>query len=102
MALKASDLDKWIGSIRIDTAYGPPIVLDRPFAPVPATAGPSPLKWLKPQITIVPAIAGMKPIVSAPWGAPGPTRWPQVQAAVVGVGALALGLLVYGAIRALR
>lgn len=71
----ASALDSLVKQIRIDTEYGPPIIIDRPFSP-DAAAGPSPLKWLKPKITITSNLDAVNPIVSAPWGEPGPTRWP--------------------------
>lgn len=98
----ANNLGNLVRQIRIDTAYGPPIVLDQPFSPAAQAGGPSALKWLKPRITIVPNIDGMDPIVSEPWGAPGPTRWPQVQLAMVLGGALSLGLMGYGIYRALK
>ncbi len=96
------NLANLIAQIRIDTEYGPPIVLNDPFSPSAAASGPSPLKWLKPRVTIVPRISGVNPIVSQPWGPPGPSKWPQVQFGLVVVGALGVGLLGYGILRALK
>lgn len=96
-----SALDSLIGQIRIDTEYGPPIIINHPFEP-DAAASPSPLKWLKPKITITPKYSIINPIRSAPWGNPGPTKWPQVQIGLVVAGALGLGLLGYGIYRALK
>lgn len=97
-----ADMSKLIAQIRIDTEYGPPIVLDDPFGANAAASGPSPLKWLKPRVTIVPAVQGINPIVSQPWGPPGPTKWPQVQAGLVIAGALGLGFLAYGIYKTLK
>lgn len=97
-----ADLSNLIAQIRIDTEYGPPIILDDPFGANAAASGPEPLKWLKPRVTIVPRLKGINPIVSQPWGAPGPTKWPQVQAVLVVAGALGIGLMGYGILRALK
>lgn len=96
------NLDSLIAQIRIESEYGPTVVLDRPFAPDASTTAPAALKWLKPRITIVPAVHGINPIVSQPWGAPGPTKWPQVQLGLVAAGAIGLGLLGYGILRAFK
>lgn len=83
-----------IAAVRIDTAYGPPIVMDHPFA---TSQKPNPLlAALKPQITIYPAMPGVNPVVLAPYGKPGATAWPQVEAAAVIAGSVVLGLLVVG------
>ena len=91
-----------IKEVRIDTAYGPPIVLDHPFD---SSANQKPSKLLsalKPQITIVPgdALASLvsHPVMIAPYGRPGQTKWPQVEATAVIAGAVVLGLLGVGAI----
>ncbi len=98
----SNELANLISQIRIDTEYGPPIILDQPFSPSATASGASPLAWLKPRITITPSLRGIGPITSAPWGDPGPTKWPQVQLGLVVAGALGLSLLGYGIYRALK
>lgn len=81
-----------IEQVRIDSEYLPTIVLDDPFAPGP----PSPvLQALKPQITL--RVAG-RDIVMAPYGTPGPTKWPLVRAGAVVAGAFVVGLMLRGAL----
>jgi hypothetical protein len=68
----ASLLADSIKRITIRTAYGPDIVIDKPFAPSP----PSPLlKVLKPEILLD---TDFGPLQMAPFGRPGPTKWPFV------------------------
>ena len=76
-----------VDSIRIDTAYGPPIVMDHPFEP---GSQPSEIGLiLKPKITI--SAAGNE-VTFTPYGEPGETKWPYVQAAAV-FGVAAFGIL---------
>lgn len=94
------DWSAYISAVRIDTEYGPPILLDHPFA---KTQKPNPLlSALKPQLTIYPTDTGLKPVILAPYGRPGVTKWPQIEAGAVLVGALALGLIVAGSIAVWR
>lgn len=86
-------LDGIIKEIRISSAWGPDIVIDQPFSGAPSASGGSALMGLlKPQITIVPAINGVGEQVVAPWGAPGPTKWPMVEAALVLAVLLGIGI----------
>ena len=80
--------------IKVETAYGPPIVLDEPFTP----SAPSWLmKTLRPKITLHLRDVS-DPIVIAPHGAPGATAWPWVSV----VGLATLGLAAYGLATLLR
>lgn len=64
-----------IQRIEIKTAYGPPMVIEKPFEPGP----PNPyLQALKPEITIT--FANGKQTKMMPYGNPGPSKWPQIQA----------------------
>lgn len=81
-------------NIRIETAYGPTIDINDPLV----TGGPpNPyLQKLRPKITV--DVKGMKPMVLAPYGEPGASKWRTVQ-----LGSLALGVgiayLIYRGIR---
>ena len=82
-----SALTNLVTQIRVDTTWLPPIILNQPFASNASVQGSSPLlDILKPKITIVPS--GMSPVVASPWGDPGTSKWPVLQAAL-GVGLLA-------------
>ena len=73
----------YISRVEVDTAYGPSFVFDDPFEPGP----PNPyLEKLKPRVKLW--IAG-HPTVIEPYGAPGPTKWPLIRAAVIASGILA-------------
>jgi len=79
-----------IRRVEVATAYGPPIVLDDPFAPGP----PNPaLQRLRPKISIY--TRGQRtPIVIAPYGKPGPSRWPDIERGlkILGLGLAGLGV----------
>jgi hypothetical protein len=83
-------LNSQVKAIKIDTAYGPPIVIDRPFAPAP----PKPVgektaaDYLKPRIEI--QLDGSNPITWAPYGDPRPGSWGWIKFGLVSVGVLAL------------
>jgi len=82
-------LDSLVTGIRVDTAWGPTINLDQPFAETPE---PNPfLQLLKPKITV--ALTTGSPVSIAPYGDPGDTLWPVVEF-VAALGALALVYLV--------
>lgn len=64
-----------IQKIDIQTTYGPPITVTKPFEPGP----PNPyLQALKPEITLT-FITGKQTKMS-PYGSPGPSQWPKIQA----------------------
>lgn len=76
------DIQDVISKITIESAYSPKMTIDKPFAPGPPNVL---LSRLRPRITIeVKGVA--QPIVSAPYGEPPETVWPQLVAggAVVG------------------
>ena len=84
------DMSKLVTGIDVDSAWLPPIHLKDPFKPGP----PSPaLQQLKPKITL--RLKGLDPVIIAPYGKPGPTRWPWVRAGLV-VGGVALLALAAG------
>lgn len=88
-----------IKQIRIDSEYGPSIVIDAPFSGSPSgssVGGSAVLGILKPQITIVPAIGGIGDKVVAPWGVPGPTRWPYIEGLLVIIGIIGVVYLLGG------
>lgn len=90
---QAEALAKMITRIDVETAYGPPIVLNDPFAPGP----PNPyLKALKPRVTI--QVAGQQ-IQMKPYGDPGVTKWPLVATGAALVGAVGLAYVGYKAVR---
>lgn len=80
-----------ISRIDVDTAYGPSITLDDPFAPGP----PNPyLQKLKPRVKLHMRGEGIEPVKIAPYGDPGPTKWPLIQTSLyVGAFVIAGGLL---------
>ncbi len=83
-----TDLNSLIKEIRIDTAYAPPLIVNDPFKPGVSNWW---LDKLKPKITIVPRSPYLHPMVSAPWGDPGKTKWPEIRTVVevLGVAAVA-------------
>jgi hypothetical protein len=80
-------LDQLVSGILVETAYGPPIYLADPFRPTPPGAI-SPVSYLKPKVTIF--LKTGNPVVTAPYGDPGETRWPYIQ---LGIAALSLAVL---------
>ena len=83
-------LSEQVKSIKIQTAYGPDIVIPRPFepAPPPPPGAKSAADYLRPRIEI--QLGGGKPITWAPYGDPRPSKWPLIKAGLVGVGMLIL------------
>jgi len=74
---------KMITRVDVDTAYGPSIIINDPFAPGP----PNPyLQALKPKVTLH---IGDQKVDFQPYGAPGPTKWP-----VIATGAAVAGVLI--------
>jgi hypothetical protein len=78
-------LARAITRIDVKTAYGPPLTVADPFAPGP----PNPyLQALKPEVTVW---LGDQPVKMAPYGKPGPSKWPWIQGAAI-LGGVALGV----------
>lgn len=93
MAL-ADDMLRLVEKVTIETEYGPTIELNQPFAP---NAAPSALlSMLKPRITFD---VGGKKISMAPYGDPGPTKWPFVKIALLALVGLAVGGGIAGMLR---
>lgn len=93
----ATELQNAVQSIVIETAYGPPIVIDDPLKPAP----PNPfLQALKPKITLT--IKGQNPLIITPYGDPGVTRWPIVKVGALVLGGLLVAGIGYGIYRAFR
>ena len=93
MALIDTVLDQLVSRMDIRTTLGPTITIDEPFKvgpPSPASTAAG--RVLKPSISILPR-GQAKPIVFAPYGDPGITKWPVI---VFGGGAL-LGWLTWRA-----
>lgn len=85
-----------ISRVEVDTAYGPSIKLDDPFAPGP----PNPyMQRLQPRIRLYWRGEGVEPLKIAPYGDPGPTKWPLVQAALVGAGFIVVGGMLWRLLR---
>jgi hypothetical protein len=83
-----TNLARNVRSITVESAYGPTITIPAPFAPTQEPSQATALmKILKPRITID-VEGGAQPLVSAPYGVPGPTKWPIVSA----IGIIGLGL----------
>lgn len=88
-----TDLNQYVKHIRVETAWLPTIDLPNPFQPGP----PSPLlQALRPKITLsLEALGQQKDVVSAPYGEPGPSKWPAIQNLLLFAALGTLGYLVY-------
>lgn len=86
----AGVLDSLVTGIAVETAWLPTIVVRDPFSGVVSPGASSwVLEWLRPRVSI--ELAGVPAGAVAPWGDPGPTRWPLVQTAlIVAAGTVAL------------
>ena len=95
-----SMMRRMISKIEIDTAYGPKLILKDPFDP---SAKPSRyILALKPSVKVFPHGANTKPIIIAPYGDPGKTKWPMVKSGVVAATAIGLTGLTLLTIKALK
>lgn len=81
-----------IEQIVIETRFFPPIVIDRPLDNQPGPPNPL-LSLLRPKITISTPLSA--PIVAHPWGDVGRNYWPEVQAGLVGLAVVAVGVVVF-------
>lgn len=86
-----TNLNSLIKEIRIDTAYAPPLIVNDPFQPGASNWW---LNQLKPKITIIPRSPYLKPMVSAPWGDPGVTKWPEIRTVLEVAGVATVAALV--------
>lgn len=91
-----SALNNLVAQVSIRSEYGPNVVIDQPFSGAPSSGGGSLLlRILKPEITITPGY-GLAPQTVAPWGTPGPTKWPFVEMGLIVAAALGVGLIIRG------
>ncbi len=84
-------LDSLVSGILVETAWGPPIMVEEPFkplAPGETSAADVTGQLMKPKITVY-LRTGDK-YVSVPYGDPGATKWGFVQ---IGLAVASLGLL---------
>lgn len=92
-------LAQLVTGLTIESAWLPPIVIRDPFS---AAAQPGPGSQagalLKPRVSL--EISGDPRAVSvAPWGEPGPSRWPEVKVLLIAVGLVAAALIVTRLVR---
>lgn len=86
MAAADEVLRPLITRIRVESAYGPAIQIDDPFGPSSGKVDRA-VAVLKPKVTFdTPG----GPIVIAPAGDPGPSRWPLVKGGVLVLGTFGL------------
>ena len=91
--MDSSLLRSAVKRITISTRFGPPYVIEDPFAPSPP-APPNP--WLalaKPMISVDVTDVGIYDI--APWGKPGKSLWPEISAGLTVAGSFALSFVGY-------
>lgn len=86
--------DNLIDYVKVSTAYGPDIVLNKPLQPAPASSKGSLMATLQPRVEI--GVGGSSPIILQPYGKPPPTRWPILITSVGILGGALLALAVVG------
>lgn len=92
----SGELQKWVTGIKVETAWLPPIEIRDPFKPSPGPAAPNPvLSILKPRVTFELQGGALPPAKVAPYGEPGPNRWPVLRNGLLLAG---LALLVGAAV----
>lgn len=85
-----------VSGVRVESAWGPTFTVAQPFAA--SGSGPSPLlTFLKPKVTLL--LNGGAEYAITPYGEPGPTKWPMVQAGLIFGGLLLAGFIIQGKIR---
>jgi len=85
IALRQRPVGDAVEQVRIDTRFLPPIIINRPLDDTGTSGPPSRvMTLLKPQITITSPIL-KQTSVRAPYGVPGPTQWPKVRLALIGL-----------------
>jgi len=86
-------LDATIARIEVRSAWGPTITIDRPFGPATTPgAGDAVARAARPEIVAYGSGGGVV-FSRAPYGAPGPTKWPFVALLAVVGGAVVAGLV---------
>ena len=83
-----------VSGVRVESAWGPTFTVAQPFASSP----PSPLlTFLKPKVTLL--LNGGAEYAIAPYGEPGRSKWPLVQAGLIFGGLLLAGIYIQGRIK---
>lgn len=89
MSVVSDILNSAVGRVEIRTAFGPTLSLDHPFAPSSPGDDSAFTKLMQPVLSIYPtataATVDPNPLVYAPYGDPGESKWPFL---VAGVGLL--------------
>ncbi len=86
----ANLLDTMVAAAQVESAWGPSVYIADPFAPSAPGTESALGKILRPKVTVYWRDGGTQ--VIAPYGEPGPTRWPFPLLALAGLA----GLLVAG------
>lgn len=91
-------LESSIKSVVVESEYTPRLTVDSPLAQ--GSSKPNPvaealLRVIKPRVTVNFA-AGLPPVVIAPYGHPGSSKWPFIQIVGIAGGVLFAGVLVRG------
>lgn len=88
-----------IRKVIIESEVSPPIVIDLQQKPTDPSQPPR-TDWVgklvKPRVTLDTTLG---PMVIEPVGPPGPTKWPYIKWGAIGVGAVALFLMVRGIVK---
>lgn len=87
-----------IRKVIIESEVSPPIVIDLQQKPAPGEVPRTDWigKLVKPRVTLDTTLG---PMVIEPVGPPGPTKWPYIKWGLIGFGAVAVVLMVRGAIK---
>lgn len=91
-------LESSIKSVVVESEYTPRLTVDSPL--VQGSSKPNPvaeaiLKIVKPRVTVNFA-AGLPPVVIAPYGQPGSSKWPIIQVVGIASGIFFAGVLLRG------
>lgn len=90
MSFVTDTLDATIAKIEVRSAWGPTITIDRPFGPEQAPGASDALARLMQPEVVAYGAGGGRVFARAPYGAPGPTKWPFIALfAVVGASVVA-------------
>lgn len=86
------DLEEIVEWILVETEYGPPIYVERPFIDKGESETGTAAAMLKPRFTV--KLKGFDPQAYAPYGNPGPTKWPLISTTLT-LGGILLGVLYF-------